>query len=354
MVEAFTSGGIIIDNVVAADGAVHLETMGGNAVYSAAGARLWLERVGILGVVPGNYPHRWLSEVEGAGVDITGVHRAAAEVDCPEWFFHRPDGSRVDGLHAETGALARFGLSTERIDPDDARRFEAHLAQRPNAGAGFSAFRAAHPVEPGHVPSGHWRTARALHLAPNRTDAQRRILRTAKAAGLIVTLDPGLHAGAMTGEDVADILSKCDAFLPSEKELCAIAPGEEPAHAVQRLSGRGPGAMVAKLGAQGSIVFDRRRGRAVAVPPVPVRAPDPTGAGDAFSGGFLAGLLRTADPVLAACWGTVSASFAVEAFGPFHLLRADRTLALERLSHVVSLVPEAQGTAAYDALKRNG
>lgn len=351
MVEVFTCGGIMIDNVVAADGTVHLETMGGNAVYSAAGARLWQDGVGMVGVVPGNYPHGCLSDVERGGVDTRGVRRAEATVECPEWFFHRPDGSRIDGLHAETSALAAFGLSTERIAPDDARRFEAHLGQRPNAGIGFGAFRAAHPVEPEHVPHEYWRTARGVHLAPNRIDAQGRILRQAKAAGLSVSLDPGLHAATMTREELADVLASCDAFLPSEKELRAIMPDDEPEPAVRRLAGRGPGAIVAKLGAQGSIVFDRSRNRAVAVPPVAVRAPDPTGAGDAFCGGFLAGLLRSADPVLAVCFGTVSASFAVEAFGPFHLLRADRAEAMARLRALIARVPEAGQAAASGSFK---
>ena len=72
--------------------------------------------------------------------------------------------------------------------------------------------------------------------------------------------------------------------------------------------------------------------RLLEVPALPVVAIDPTGAGDAFCGGFLAGLMRTGDAFAAACFGTVSASFAVEAFGPFHLLGATPGSAAERLS----------------------
>ena len=52
MPEVFTVGGLSIDNIVAADGSVHCNVMGGNAVYSAAGARLWLDDVGVVGLVP--------------------------------------------------------------------------------------------------------------------------------------------------------------------------------------------------------------------------------------------------------------------------------------------------------------
>src|SRR5215212_8503424 len=194
MIEVFTTGGIILDNVVAADGTVHLETMGGNAVYSAAGARLWLQEVGCVGIVPHNYPTRWLDTLMQAGVDLTGVRHEAKDVDCPEWFFHREDGSRVDHLHAETAALAAFGLDTDRIAPVDARRFEAHLRARSDRTRGFGAFREAHPVEPDHVPASFWRDARAVHLAPNRLDAQCRLAERARTAGLVVSLDPGRQA----------------------------------------------------------------------------------------------------------------------------------------------------------------
>ena len=66
------------------------------------------------------------------------------------------------------------------------------------------------------------------------------------------------------------------------------------------------------------------------IPAVPLNLRDPTGAGDAYCGGFLAGLVATDDPLCAALCGTVSASFAVESFGPFHLLAASRAEAASR------------------------
>ena len=44
---------------------------------------------------------------------------------------------------------------------------------------------------------------------------------------------------------------------------------------------------------------------------------DPTGAGDAFCGGFLAGYRQTYDPVQAVLHGSVSASLVVEGSGAF-------------------------------------
>jgi sugar/nucleoside kinase (ribokinase family) len=58
---------------------------------------------------------------------------------------------------------------------------------------------------------------------------------------------------------------------------------------------------------------------------------DPTGAGDAFCGGFLAGYRRTYDPLEAVLFGNISASLVVEGTGPFYALDALPGLAQARL-----------------------
>lgn len=330
MVEVFASGGIIVDNVVAADGTVHLETMGGNAVYAAAGAKLWLGNVGILSVVPANYPRGWLERLAATGLDTAGITVVDEMVEASEWFFYRPDGARADHLHAEPGALAAFGLSGPRLAPEDARRFEEHLRTRPPAGLGFAEFRRRHPVEPRHLPE-CFQAARGAHLAANMPAPQRELAETLKARGLLVTLDPGAYAPALAGKPLAGVLSTVDAILPSQKELAVLCPGLSPAAGLAALTEAGVAIAAVKLGPEGSLVRGRGLRGAISVPPLPVRAVDPTGAGDAYCGGFLAGLVRTGDPLVAACLGTVSASFAVEAFGPFHLLDAARAEAILRL-----------------------
>lgn len=332
ILKLFATGGFVCDNVVAADGTVRLGSLGGNAVYAAAGARLWREGVACAGVVPCNYPDQWLRALQDAGIGTDWVHRVNEAVDDPEWFFHRPDGSRTDQLHAPAEALAAFGLVTNRIAVSDARRFEAHLRTRP-PGAGYAAFRARHPVEPRHLPPA-LPPGTAMHLAPNRMDAQFRLMAFARQAGAVLSFDPGRHAAGMADSEIDRALSLCDIVLPSEKELLAWLPRQDPAAAIWSLIGRGTALVAAKLGAAGSMVHDRQTGITHHVPALPGVAPDPTGAGDAYCGGFLAGWLRTADPVLAACCGTVSASFAVENFGPDRLLAAPSSMVLARLHWV--------------------
>lgn len=340
--DLFTTGGVIVDSVVAADGTVQTGSLGGNAAYSAAGARLWAS-AGCVGVLPRNYPLHLVRMLRDAGVDTDGLHHVEADVAGSEWFFHRADGGRVDQLHGPADIVP----TGTRLLPAEAEALQARLRAFASPDS-FGAFRAAHPVEAHHVPAQFWRPGGGAHLAPNRMDAQHRLLQHARQQGAVVSLDPGRHADAMTDSDLAAVLAGCDVFLPSEKELRALVPGEPPWRAVAQLAARGA-LVVGKLGPSGCIVGDPRFPGYVEVPACPTHAPDPTGAGDAFCGGFLAGLLRTKDPVLAACCGAVSASFAVEGFGPNRLLAASAAEASLRLRWLAARVPAAQ-TRALETL----
>ena len=61
---------------------------------------------------------------------------------------------------------------------------------------------------------------------------------------------------------------------------------------------------------------------------------DPTGAGDAYCGGFGIGLCQLDDPVSAGLYGTVAASFVIEGFGADHALRYGPPDARRRLDHL--------------------
>jgi sugar/nucleoside kinase (ribokinase family) len=150
------------------------------------------------------------------------------------------------------------------------------------------------------------------------------------AAGSIL-LDP-YPTYMVKASDAAlrELLQRVCVLLPSEVEVRSRFPDLDIPTGAQRLLDLGCGAVVVKLGAHGSLVL-RREHRMVAVPAYQTLAKDPTGAGDAFMGGFAAGLLETGDLLEAALYGTVAASFAVQEFGLLHLLSVERQDAEHRL-----------------------
>lgn len=307
---AIACGGILIDSVVTACGRVSENALGGNAVYAAAALRLWLGagRVGIVGHIPANYPPHLLDRLRDAGLLTDGIHRSAVAVRGPEWFFYAQDGSRRD----------------EVSSPDDG-----------DADHDFPTFRRTHPIRPAAIPA-PWRAAQGLHLAGN--DPAATLDLAVAMRGAHVTLDPGARAGDLAAcPDMARVLAAVTAVIPSLKELQVLAPGQDQGAALTALHRGGAPLALVKRGTTG-VLLRMTDGTLTAIPAIPVVALDPTGAGDSFCGGFLAGLLLGRDPVVAACMGTVAASFAVEGFGPDGLLTATPQQRDDRLSDLAARI----------------
>ncbi|MET7285113.1 PfkB family carbohydrate kinase [Streptomyces sp. NPDC005573] len=157
----------------------------------------------------------------------------------------------------------------------------------------------------------------------------------ARARGIPVSLDPA-SAGFLPRLGVDRFLEfakRLDVLLPSRDEACLLAGVSDWADAAARLSGIVPW-VVAKSGAHGALVA--RSGSVLGrVPAVPATPRDTTGAGDAFTGAFLAALLAGADPVAAAEAGCGAGARAVEQVGA-RPARPSRPAAREGLSRAES------------------
>lgn len=332
--ELFTAGGATLDCIVAANGALALAQLGGNALHSAVGAGLMGARAGIVARVPRDWP---LAQLAGTPLDIAGIRAEPAALPDPEWFFHRPDGSRVDRLHASLAEAEAFGIAGTQVTPAIAAAWERHLRAQPDR-PGYAAFRATHPVGPEHVPAAWWQ-ARGVHVAPGATPAQLALARTARQRGLIVTLDPGFTARSLTPDLLEALLGTCDVFLPSEAELQALRPGLPPEAALATLARRDGPVLLAKLGAAGALLLDPQEGSPRRLPPLPVPAIDPTGAGDAFAGGVLSGLVAGEPVRRAAQRGLVTGACAVERMGalaPFAMPPEEVATRRARIEHLIA------------------
>ncbi len=319
-----TIGGLTIDNVIAADGTVALARVGGNAAYSGVGARCFVGSVGLVSMAVASYPEETLERLHQNGLRLDGVVRHPARLRYVDWFIYDEAGDRTERLRSLPGDLAAAGFSESRLTADEVRRWQAILkAMPPPAEPSYSQFRHDNPMSPAQVPADYL-GARGVHLAPSRIDVLQAMAALFAPTGMVLTLDPGWQLADIPLDDLAPLLSQVDAFLPSAVELAALVPGAGVDDALRTLAGRCRGEVAVKRGREGSLVWDRAGDRSIAVPAMIVDAVDPTGAGDSWSGGFLAGLVETGDPVRAACFGAVAAARIVARFGADGALPVDQ------------------------------
>jgi sugar/nucleoside kinase (ribokinase family) len=325
----FTSGGLRMDYLISADGQVHLREMGGNAVYSAVGARIWSKDVGILSRVGENYPAAWLDKLEQAGICTEGIRRVPGWQDMRTFFAYVSLEER-DDTEPERH-FARLGLPL----PED---LLGYVHSTP--GQDSQDFIAVSP-RPEDMPDAY-AGVRAAHLSPLELASHRALSAELARRGLPFGLDPGeryMKPGLL--DEVFSFLRDVDVFLPSEQEVASLLGQGDYWRAAQRFAEAGPAVVVIKIGSRGSLVYDRGAQKRWHVPPYPTQIVDVTGAGDAYCGGFMVGYDETHDPVIAGCYGAVSASFVLEGFGGLYAMRYTRAEAERRLAELKPWVQAA-------------
>ncbi len=122
------------------------------------------------------------------------------------------------------------------------------------------------------------------------------------------------------------LLKRVDGVVLNDTEAHELTGIRNAISAAQHITTLGPTFAVVKKGEHGAVLV-HRDGVAVlpAFPAAEEQVVDPTGAGDSFAGGMMGHLARTGRTDFAAIqealsWGTVIASFTIEAFGPERLL----------------------------------
>jgi len=322
--EYLFAGNLALDDLVFASGETRMAAPGGNSLYAAIGARLWGAKVGLAAVVGEDWPDDYTRLLQTHGIHTAGLKRVTGE-SLRSWVLYEKDGyRRYVSRNREVIPLTPSPYSSIPPTPEEvaafgraAKRVHRRMSPRPE-----------------QLPPA-CRNARALHLCPMPLD----ILQTwsrVSAAQKTADLLPYPVGGNLDDPPLRDLLSRLDAFLPSQAEAEHLQPGYTPEALCRALTRRGPAAVVIKEGARGAVVYHRPDDRLQRIPALPVRVVDPTGAGDAFCGGFAVGLARTGDPFRAACYGAVSASFVIQDFGALHALRVSPAEAEERLAELIA------------------
>jgi sugar/nucleoside kinase (ribokinase family) len=292
-------GSIALDSVATPFGET-ADAPGGSAVFfSAAGAIL--HPVQVVGVVGSDYPLAALKALEARGIDLSGVERAPGESF--RWKAkYSYDLSSRETLDTRLGVFAQF---------------------RPKLPAKF-------------------RTARYVFLGNIDPELQLGVLDQIPHPALVAcdTMNYWIHSKR---DLLLELLRRIDIFMVNDAEARELSGDWNIYRAARWVLERGPKMAVIKQGEHGALLVDRTT--TFKVPAYPLQDVfDPTGAGDAFAGGFMAYLAAT-DDVRAAnlrramVYGAAMGSFAVEAFGIqglAHVTKADvraRVRAFKDLVH---------------------
>jgi sugar/nucleoside kinase (ribokinase family) len=315
------------------DGIPLLDTPGGNLLYAAAGARLWDEEsIGLLARVGEDYPHEWLRNFQKKGFDIQGIRILPTSLDLRAFIVYTD--LFTSQKSNPVAHFARLGLTFPKSllgyqSPEDSQ--DSRNRQNPDSPRLLD------------IPD-DYKQARAAHLCPLDFATHMQFAAAFRHNGTsIVTIDPA--PGYMNGNflfDLRSLLQGVTAFLPSEDEIRSLFWGRTDNlwEMAATLGSFGCQFIVIKRGGRGQYLYETETARRWEIPAYPNNPVDLTGAGDAFSGGFVAGFSATRDPLQAVLHGNIAASLNIEGSGPFYALDSMPGLAQARLHSLAGIVKE--------------
>ncbi|KPL70035.1 hypothetical protein ADN00_18405 [Ornatilinea apprima] len=318
------------DFIIDLEGQPHMDIPGGGGIYSAVGLALWEQGVGLLGRIGEDFPQHWLEKWKERGFDTSGVKILDQALD-----------------------LRRF-IQYAGVDTPQQDNPISHFSQRglpfPKTLLGYQ--------NPVHQPDSktvsndhtlrltdlpmHYLDATAVHLAPLDFLSHSILLpRVQQGNASTITIEPSRGSmDATFWDDIPNLVKGITAFHTNEEKIRALFHGRSTDlwEMAEKIASYGCEFVVIKRKAAGQYLYDATRKTRWIIPAYPARVTDPTGAGDAFCGGFLAGYRSFYDPVEAALCGNISASFVIEGSGPLYALDALPGLAQARLESLRSSV----------------
>ncbi len=306
-------------------GPVRLDVPGGNPLYVAAGFRVWEAGLGVVGRVGSDYPKAWLEDFAARGIDTQGVKFLDREVDVREFLAYSEsfEMTRVNPVSQFARRQMTFPKSLLGLQPD--KPFDEALRLLVN-----------------DIPN-EYLNARAAYLCPMDLMTQTQMVAGLKrGATHTFIVDPAPVTMSPTARRELPLLNGVTVLLVSQEEMRNLFQAEthdlwEMAEAIALY---GIEYVVIKCGARGQLLYVASNKKKYEVPAYVARVADPTGAGDAFGGGFMAGFCRDYDPLEGVLYGNVSASLKLEGSGAFYPLDVMPGLAEARVHALRDMVRE--------------
>ncbi len=296
--------------ILPVEGAPVLDRAGGSPLYAAGAASVWTQGIALLARVGEDYPNRWLQEFRQRGIDTEGIRIVPGSLDLRSFRAYNKKREL-----SRTNPVGHFA-AREMTFPKVLLGYRPPERREP-----FNTKR--HPATPSvtEIPSDYLQ-AKAVHITPLDFKSQGQLLTAFRAASIpVITLDPSvLYMNTNRQQDLRLFLDGLTAFMPSEEELRQLFWGKT--HDIwemaEELGVYGCSAVIVKRGEKGQLLYDVAAKKRWELPAYAARIADPTGAGDAFCGGFLAEFQQREDFLRAAACGNISASLSLEGSGPFY------------------------------------
>jgi sugar/nucleoside kinase (ribokinase family) len=305
MIDIVTIGWLTIDDIVLQNYTCKPGTIGGGALYSAIGAQIWHDQVGLHSVTGTKYFSSVVHEIRQQGLDTTGV-RAIPGSGLELWLLHESANEKQQ---------------VPKLTSSTADQMDAGKGPLPEA----------------------YRTARGFHIAPQTPQGsfENVNLLSALPSKPILTLDvlADAYVDAARYRELS-FLDRITAFLPSKEEVERIWQPKSLSDWIRTQSTTYSRCVAVKMGVNGSLVCDGSEESVYHVPAFTTKVADTTGSGDSYCGGFLAGLVLGRPVLECAAMGTVSASFTVEFCGALAIKRPDSVERDKRFQMVFQQIEE--------------
>lgn len=319
--------------VITPQGKALNDIAGGSLLFAAAGMAVWETGIGLIGRTGEDYPQEWLNFLARRGFDIRGIRLLPEAID-QRFFVAYPEGETAN-TDNPVAHYARLSLAYPKsllgYTPPGIR-IDSHTLPTLQT------------IRQNDFPADYL-DATAAHLCP-LDFLSHKLLPAVFRRGNIhtLTLDPGnQYMNPTFWEDIPVLVNGLTAFLCSEEKVLSLFQGRSTDlwEMAETLAGYGCEIVVIKRGNRGQYLYNNLDHTHWIVPAYPVQVADPTGAGDAYCGGFLAGYRASYDPLYAALAGCISAALVIEGTNPFYALDVLPGLAKARLDALRDTVRKA-------------
>jgi cytidine kinase len=256
--------------------------LGGSVTYVSFVTKRLEGTVSVVSKVGADFPEAYMWLLREEGIDVSGVVKLKRE------------------------GTTRFDLKYSKDLSERTLKLESKAA----------------PITVSNLPKSL--QAKAVHIAPIAGEISYEVVKQLKRRAEVVSLDPqGLlrrfdkKTGKVSPRATIDkrLFSLINVYKSSLEEITTLTGESDINAAINAIHDFGVKTVIVTLGAQGAVLSVEKT--VYNIPPCSSRVyVDPTGAGDAFMGGFLTEYIRQKNAFWCACVGAAAASLVIEGMGP--------------------------------------